>query len=104
MVLEKTLNNLREKPQNERTAIAAWIAIGVVAILFVGWLIYFLHTIATTPPPNLQGAEDSLNSSGIPQAAQEMQQAYGSTTQFVQTQGSIELQQISTSSVPQQSQ
>jgi hypothetical protein len=102
MVLEKTLNNLRERPQNERTAIAAWIAIGVVAILFVGWLIYFLHTIATTPPPNLQSTEDSLSSSGIPQAAEQMQQAYGSTTQFIQAQGTIELQQISTSTEPQQ--
>jgi hypothetical protein len=102
MVFEKTLNNLRERPQNERTAIAAWFAIAVAAVLFVCLLIYFLHTIATTPAPNLQGAETSLDSSGLSQATEQMQQAYGSTTQFIEAQGTVELQPLATSTDPDQ--
>jgi hypothetical protein len=98
MVVKRTINNLRERPKDERTAIAASIAIGVMVILFIGWLVYFFHELRTTPAPNLQAATDSLNSSGLSQAQQQMQQAYGSTTQFIEAQGSIQLQPIGTSS------
>ena len=93
MVLERTLNNLRERPKEERTAIAAWISIGVVAILLIGWLIYFLHSIQNTPAPVPQSVATSTDQNGL---QQDQQDESGSSTQFIQTQGGLQLQQIGT--------
>lgn len=98
MVVRRTIEHLKTRPKEERTAFAASVSIVVVVILFVGWIIYFFHSIATTPAPDLQGAAASLDSNGLQQAQQEMQQAYGSTTQFIQTQGNIQLEEVGTSS------
>jgi hypothetical protein len=97
MVLQRTLNNLRERPKEERTAIAAWIAIGVVALLFAGWLIFFFNSIRTSPAPDLQQIGSSLDQNGLSQADQQFEQAYGSSTQFVEAQGTMELEPIGTS-------
>jgi hypothetical protein len=98
MVLDRTLNNLRERPREERTAIAAWIAIGVVAILLICWLIFFLHSIASSAAPVPQSVATSTDQNGLQQA---QQGEFGSSTQFVETQGSLQLQQIGTSSYSQ---
>ena len=98
MVVRRTIEHLKGRPKEERTALAASISIGVVAVLFIGWIIFFLHSIATAPAPDFQSAADSLDSNGLQQAQQEMQQAYGSTTQFIQTQGTIQLEEVGTSS------
>jgi hypothetical protein len=94
-MFEKTLNNLRERPKEERTTIAAWIAIGVVAILFVCWLIYFFNSIKNTPAPNFGSQVTQQAQNGIQEADQQIQQESGQTSQFVQSQGSLQLQQLS---------
>jgi|GEM_PF-2096758 len=101
MVVRRTIHKLRQRPHEDRMAIAAWCAIAVVAILFIGWVFFFFNTIRTTPAPDFQSATDSLDSSGLSQAQQQLEQAYGSTTQFVETQGNLQLQQVSTSSYSQ---
>ena len=45
------LDNLRNKPKDDKTAIAGGIAIFVVAILIIAWGILFLKKIAREHPP-----------------------------------------------------
>jgi len=40
------LDNLRDKPKDQKTAIAGGIAFAVVAILLIAWAIWFLRKIA----------------------------------------------------------
>lgn len=89
------MQNLRERPKDEKNAIAGSIAIGVVIILLLGWLIYTFHALASTPAPNFQNAENAVNTSGLQQASQQLQQAYGSTTQFVDTSEGVQLEEVS---------
>ena len=59
MVVERTLRKieaLKERPHHERRAIAAAVALGVVAVLFVGWGL---------------GAYRSLGASGVEPIAEE---------------------------------
>lgn len=51
MVLQRTLDNLRERPKHEREAVAFWIAVAVVLILFLFWGVFFFRNIST---PDLQ--------------------------------------------------
>lgn len=60
--MRRTINSLRERPQDERVAIAGSIALGVVGILLIGWVAVFLHGIggsepvqAVTPPAPTEG-------------------------------------------------
>lgn len=96
MVFRRTVENLRERPREDRIAVAAWSAIAVVAILFLGWAVYFFNSIKTMPAPDLQSVTDSQNSNGLSQMQQALKQAYGSTTQFIDVEGNVELQQIGT--------
>jgi hypothetical protein len=45
------LDTLRDKPKDEKTAIAGGVAIFVVAVLLIGWGILFLKKIANEKPP-----------------------------------------------------
>ncbi|MBI5645024.1 hypothetical protein HY970_02890 [Candidatus Kaiserbacteria bacterium] len=52
MVIERTLRrieNLKERPHHERRALAASIAIGLVATLFLGWSVLFFKRLAKYP-------------------------------------------------------
>ncbi len=53
----KRLDALREKPKDEKTAIASVVAIGVVAVLLIGWAIWFLHKITTEKSTADQGSD-----------------------------------------------
>lgn len=50
MVFVRTIHNLRERPQEERVAVAGSIALGVVGILLIGWVAFFLHGIGSGEP------------------------------------------------------
>jgi len=59
MVVQRTINSLRDRPKDERVAVAGGIAIAVVTVLLVGWVVFFLHGIgsgtssqATNPAPS----------------------------------------------------
>lgn len=45
MVVQKTLNNLKERPHDEKKVVAGGIAITIVIILLVGWGFLFLRKI-----------------------------------------------------------
>ena len=103
MVFRQTIEDLRERPHEERTAVAASVAIGVVVILLIGWLIYFFHNLAVMSAANPAVPQQSAASSTQPD--ENGLQMTGSTTQFIETQGNLQLQTISattsTSTEPQ---
>ena len=55
MVVQRTINTLRERPKDERVAVAGGIAIAIVTILFFGWAIFFFRGI------NNQAAQNAAN-------------------------------------------
>ncbi|HTR18922.1 MAG TPA: hypothetical protein VMH91_03025 [Candidatus Paceibacterota bacterium] len=76
MVVRRTLNKLRTRSREDRMAIAGWIAIVVVVVLFIGWVVYFFQSITQAPAPDFQSAVNSLNPNGL-------SQAYASSTQYL---------------------
>lgn len=48
MVLQRTIDNLRERPKEERRAVALGISIAVMLILLIGWGMFFIRTVQTT--------------------------------------------------------
>ncbi|OGG77875.1 hypothetical protein A3B35_00605 [Candidatus Kaiserbacteria bacterium RIFCSPLOWO2_01_FULL_54_24] len=45
MVIQKAVDNLKDKSSDEKKVVAGGIAIAVVAVLFVGWAILFLKKL-----------------------------------------------------------
>ena len=45
MVVERAIENLRQRPKEDRRAIATGVAIGVAAILFLVWTFFFMRTL-----------------------------------------------------------
>ena len=45
MVIQKAIDNLKDKPKDDRKAVAGGIAIAVVVILFFGWAFIFFKNI-----------------------------------------------------------
>jgi hypothetical protein len=77
MVIQRTVEKLRERPEHERAAVAGSIAIGVVAILLVGWVAIFLHgfgsggnSVVSNPPvtnaPTATTSATSVSTSSAP--------------------------------------
>ncbi len=60
MVVQKTLDDLKGKPHDEKVAVASGVAIGVVVILLVGWGFLFLRKIQ-------KGTVPTLETSAVPQ-------------------------------------
>ena len=79
MVVQKTLDSLKDKPHDEKKAVASGIAIGVVIILLIGWGFLFLRKIQKGTVPTLQGSavpQDQIDSSFIKQTQQQINQYY----------------------------
>jgi hypothetical protein len=80
MVVQRTLDNLKEKPHEEKKVVAGGIAIAVVLLLLVGWGFLFLRNIQRgTALPSLQGSavpEDQLNAQFVGQAQEQMLNYY----------------------------
>ncbi len=45
MVVQKSINNLKERPKDEKTAVATGGAAVVVLILLIGWGFWFAHNL-----------------------------------------------------------
>jgi hypothetical protein len=78
MVVQKTLNNLKERPKDERVAVASGTAIFVVFILFIGWAYFFLKQIQSGQLTDISsGAQDKFNFTSVQQAQEQLKKQYG---------------------------
>lgn len=75
MVVQRTIDNLKDRPQDERKAVAGGIAIAVVAILFIGWAILFFKKVASGEQQiNFDsGAQEEFNFSSVRDAQNSIQ-------------------------------
>ena len=71
MVIQRTIEQLRERPRHERRAVALGVAGGVMAVLFFAWIVFFVRNaqseIRYTPNDQLtnlaQDVQDTYSSS-----------------------------------------
>jgi hypothetical protein len=75
VVVQKTIDNLKDRPKDERKAVAGGIAIAVIAILLIGWGVLFLRKIqnGTQQVSFDAGAQNAFNPSNVTQAQQQIQ-------------------------------
>lgn len=81
MVVQKTINNLKKGPKEDKVVVAGGIAISVVVILLVAWAIFFLRSVQRNSQQlNLSGgAQDQFNFSSVREAQQQLQQGYNNS-------------------------
>lgn len=94
MALQKSIDNLKQKPKDERTAVASGISIVVGAVLFIAWVIYFFQKIQSgAVAPTLQAGND-FSQQSMQQAQAALQQEGASSLQdLVQLREQINSQQ-----------
>lgn len=75
MVVQKTIDNLKERPKDEKTAVAGGIAITVVLILFIGWGFLFIKKIQKGGELRDlgSGAQEEFNFSSVKEAQKQLQ-------------------------------
>jgi hypothetical protein len=80
-MVQQTINNLKERPKDERKAVASGIAITVVVVLLAAWLILFFKRIQSgSQQVNLDfGAQNEFNPTAVRQAQDAIQQQNGQT-------------------------
>ncbi len=95
MVVQRTINNLKERPKDERKAVASFIAIGLIVILLIAWAIVFFRRIQSGVQ-NFQTSE--ATTSTTVQTTQDPQNTFDATQQNtqIQDQGSATVQLGST--------
>jgi len=95
MVVQKTIDNLKGRPKDERVAVAGGVAVTVMIILFLGWAIYFFHEIRSgAVKPTFQGAGQQFDAEGLQQAQAALDQE--------KTQGSADLTTLPDQAAQQQ--
>ncbi len=52
MVIQRTIENLKERPREERRAVASMIALSVIGVLLLVWAISFLFRIGDLSAPD----------------------------------------------------
>jgi uncharacterized membrane protein len=82
MVVQKSIDNLKDRPKDERNVVAGGIAIMVVVVLLFAWAILFFKRIQSgAQTVNLSGgAQDEFNFSSVREAQQALEQEYSDTT------------------------
>jgi len=80
MVVQKTVNNLKERPNEEKKAVASGVAIGFVIILLIVWGFFFIKKVQNSNTQNLGGgAQDEFNFTTVKEAQQQLQQQNNSS-------------------------
>ena len=82
MVIQKTLNNLKERPTEDKTVIAGSIAVAVVSVLLIAWVIVFFKRIQSGAQQVQLGGgiQDQFDFTSVKEAQQQLQQVYYDTT------------------------
>lgn len=77
MVIQKTVDSLKDKPKDEKKAIAGGIAILVVAVLIVAWGFFFLKKVQRGAQlQQIGGAPDEFMSSSMREARNELMKSF----------------------------
>ncbi len=77
MVIQKAIDNLKDKPKDDRKAVAGGIAIAVVAVLFFAWAFFFVKNLQNSKNLNLNnGAQSDFNFQSVKDAQQQLMQNY----------------------------
>lgn len=78
MVLQKALESAKDKPKDEKKAIAGGIAIAVVLVLLVSWAFFFFRNIQRGNYEQQLGggAQDEFNFSSVRDAQQELMEQF----------------------------
>lgn len=87
MVIQKTVNNLKEGPKEDKVAVASGIAITVVVVLLIGWAFFFIRNVARNSQ-NLQiggGAQDAFNFKNVTEAQQQIQKSLSNPSPDIQS-------------------
>jgi uncharacterized protein (DUF1330 family) len=76
--MKDTVNNLKERPKEDRVAVATSVAGVVMIIIFIGWGYFFLKKIAAGEPVETSwGArEDVVDFSSIEEATRQFNETY----------------------------
>jgi biopolymer transport protein ExbB/TolQ len=82
MVVQKTINNLKQRPEEDKKVIAGGIALAVVTVLFIAWALLFLKRIQSGEQKlELGGAIPAeFDFSSLEEAQKQLQQVYYDTT------------------------
>lgn len=108
MAVQDHIDNLKDRPKDERVAVAGGIASGIVLVILVAWAILFFKNIQRgTQEVNLTGgAQDEFNFSNVKQAQEALKETYGASqedllqirndaaSQQLQSQQQVEIHQI----------
>jgi hypothetical protein len=82
MVLQNAVDNVKDKPHEEKKAVATSIAVGVVVVLLVGWGFLFLRKIQRGSLPTLEGSavpQDQIDAAFVRETQQQINQFYQSS-------------------------
>lgn len=86
MVVQKTIDNLKSGPKDDKVAVASGVAISVVVVLLAAWAIFFFRNIQKNAEQlNLSGgAQDQFNFTNVKEAQDKLKQEYSNSTEEYQ--------------------
>jgi hypothetical protein len=68
MVLQDTIDNLRERPHRDRHTIALGISVAVVVLLLIGWAFFFFRSLNVGDMQEIQETYDQVVQDATPPA------------------------------------
>lgn len=75
MVIQKTIDNLKEKPKEDRKVVAGGIAFALLVLLFFAWAFFFFKKLQHSNAQQLGGgAQEEFNPSSVRDAQQQLMQ------------------------------
>ena len=82
--MQKTIDNLKDKPKEDRKAIAGGIAFAIVIILFFAWAFYFFKKIQHNAQLRQLGggAQQEFDFSSVRDAQKQLMEGYTNTDEL----------------------